>query len=239
MEPKDYRVNPEVRALYSEPEKDEDDVYHGDNQYSAVQTDSEQKASEDSAVRLYLEPEEDEDDLYHKDVQLHFQSDPWAAAPVDVPFQRKHSEPENWSLTNKSSQVAAENIIIKKPKSLQLQGETGWVTPGDFGIQPLLIYFNNKIFEFTIEDTAFYLFKHIFGTTNHIYMNLCRDVVISNVIHYKNSMRMFPSLEFSSRNDPLLQYQVAVQRCLTTDNKRNELINRFYWLNLLDVFFYF
>lgn len=105
----DSKSDAEVRVAYSEPEKDEDDVYHRDNQYSEVQTESEQKVKEDSTVRVYLQPEEDKDDLYHKDVQFLFQSDPKAAAIIDEQSQRKHSEPEEdlddlyhqWSLKNK------------------------------------------------------------------------------------------------------------------------------------------
>lgn len=89
------KANAQVHVAYSEPEKDEDEVYHGDNQYSEVQTESEQKIREDSAVRVYLQPEEDKDDIYHKDAdQLPFQSAPKAAASIDVPSQRKYSEPE-------------------------------------------------------------------------------------------------------------------------------------------------
>lgn len=91
----DYKADAVVRIFYSEPEKDEDEVYHRDNQYSEVQTESEQKLEEDKAARAYLQPEEDRDDLYHKDVQqLRFQSDPKGAAPIDVPSQRKHNKPE-------------------------------------------------------------------------------------------------------------------------------------------------
>lgn len=92
----DYKADEAVRIFYSEPEKDEDEVYQSDNQYSEVQTESEQKIGEDKAARVHLQPEEDKDDLYHKDVeQLLVQSDPKAAAaPIDVPFQRRHSKPE-------------------------------------------------------------------------------------------------------------------------------------------------
>lgn len=91
----DYNADELVRIFYSEPEKDEDEVYHRDNHYSEVQTESEQEIGEDKAARVYLQPEEDKDDLYHKDVeQLLFQIDPIAAAPIDVPSQRKHSKPE-------------------------------------------------------------------------------------------------------------------------------------------------
>lgn len=91
----DYKADAVLRIFYSEPEKDEDEVYHRDNQYSEVQTESEQKIGEHKAARVYLQSEEDKDDLYHKDVgQLLFRNDPKAAAPIDAPSQRKHSEPE-------------------------------------------------------------------------------------------------------------------------------------------------
>lgn len=81
----DYKADAVVRIFYTEPEKDEDEV----------QTENEQKISEDKAARVYLQPEEDKDDLYHKDVeQLLFQSDPKAAAPIDVASPRKHSKAE-------------------------------------------------------------------------------------------------------------------------------------------------
>lgn len=108
----DYKAGAVVRIFYSEPEKDEDEVYHRDNQYSEVQTESEQKLEEDKAARVYLQPEEDKDDLYHKDVkQLRFQSDPKGAAPLDVSPQRKHSKPEEdlddlyhqWSLMHNAT----------------------------------------------------------------------------------------------------------------------------------------
>lgn len=88
------KANTEARVVYSEPEKDEDEVYHRESQYSEIQTESEQKMREDSAVRVYLQPEVDMDDLYHKDVGQLFQSDPKAAAPIGLPARRKHSEPE-------------------------------------------------------------------------------------------------------------------------------------------------
>lgn len=91
----DYKADELVRIFYSEPEKDEDEVYHRDHHSSEVQTGSEQETGEDKAARVYLQPEEDKDGLYHKDVkQLLFQIDPIAAAPIDVPSQRKHSKPE-------------------------------------------------------------------------------------------------------------------------------------------------
>lgn len=127
----DSKSDAEVRVAYSEPEKDEDDMYHGDNQYSEVQTESEQKIKEDSAVRLYLQPEEDKDDLYHKHVeQLLFQSEPKAAAPIDVPSQRKHSEAEEdlddlyhqWSLKKQTS-LEGQN---ENERKLNLKGYTRW-----------------------------------------------------------------------------------------------------------------
>lgn len=50
----------------------------------------------DGEVRVHLKPEEDMDGLHHHDVlqPIPHQDDAEAAAPVDVPSQRKHSEPE-------------------------------------------------------------------------------------------------------------------------------------------------
>lgn len=91
----DYKADELVRIFYSEPKKDEDEVYHRDDHDSEVQTESEQEVGEDMAARLYLQPEEDKDHLYHRDVkQLLYQIEPIAAAPVDAPSQRKHSKPE-------------------------------------------------------------------------------------------------------------------------------------------------
>lgn len=85
----DSKSDAEVRVAYSEPEKDEDDVYRRDNKYSEVQKESERRKK-----KTAQSPEEDKDDLYHKDVQFLYQSDPKAAAPIDKASQRKHSEPE-------------------------------------------------------------------------------------------------------------------------------------------------
>lgn len=86
-----YKADAQIRAVYSEPEKDEDEMYQ---------------------IRVYLQPPEDKDDIYHKDVkQLPFQSAPKAAASIDVPSQRKYSEPEEdlddlyhpWSLIKQTN----------------------------------------------------------------------------------------------------------------------------------------
>lgn len=121
----DSKSDAEVRVAHSEPEEDKDDVYHRDNQYSEVQTESEQKIKEDSAVRVYLQPEEDKDDLYHKDVQFLFQSDPKAAAPIDGPFQRKHSKPEE-DLDDLYHQWS-----LKKQTSLEGQNKESSISPGE------------------------------------------------------------------------------------------------------------
>lgn len=124
----DYQADAAVRIFYSEPEKDEDEVYHRDNQYSGVQTESDQEIGEDKAARVHLQPEEDKDDLYHRGVEhLLFHSDPKDAAPVDVPSQRKHSKPEEdrddlhhqWSHTHKPTWAAPRNPKIKQAKSRQ------------------------------------------------------------------------------------------------------------------------
>lgn len=115
----DNKADTEARVVYSEPEKDEDEVYHRDNQYSEIQTESEQKMREDSAVRVHLQPEVDKDDLYHKDVGQLFQSDPKVAAPVGLPARRKHSEPEEdlddlyhqWSLRNNHFDLTAADLV--------------------------------------------------------------------------------------------------------------------------------
>ncbi|XP_026164727.1 uncharacterized protein LOC113131550 isoform X2 [Mastacembelus armatus] len=85
-----YKDGTEIRASYSEPEKDEDYLYHHDDQSSLVQVEPLRRE-----VRVHIQPEEDMDVLYHKDPQLvPYQDDAKAAAPVELPSQRKYSEPE-------------------------------------------------------------------------------------------------------------------------------------------------
>ncbi|XP_054456369.1 uncharacterized protein si:ch211-217g15.3 [Anoplopoma fimbria] len=92
-----YIAGAEVRVAHSEPEKDEDELYHHDDQGSPVQMELlSREVMGESEVRVHLQPEEDMDDLYHKDplkLNTH-QDDAKAGAPVYLPFQRKHSEPE-------------------------------------------------------------------------------------------------------------------------------------------------
>lgn len=124
----DYSADAVVRSIYSEPQKGADEVYHGEKQYSDVQTESEQKVGEDEAARVYLQPEEDKDALYHKDVQqLILQRAPKAAAPIDVPSPRRYSEPEEdlddlyhrWTLTHKPTWADPRNPKTKQAKTLQ------------------------------------------------------------------------------------------------------------------------
>lgn len=92
-----YKAGAEVHFAHSEPEEDEDDLYHGDEQRSPVQMEPlRREVRRDSEVRVHLQPEEDMDDLYHKNLlqPVPYQEDTKAAAPVDLPSQRKHSEPE-------------------------------------------------------------------------------------------------------------------------------------------------
>nr|XP_046258730.1 uncharacterized protein si:ch211-217g15.3 [Scatophagus argus] len=83
-----YRAGVEVHV---EPEKNEDELYHQDDQRSLVRT----AVRDESQVRVHPLPEEDMDDLYHKDVAqpIPYQGDTEAAAP-DVPSQRMYSQPE-------------------------------------------------------------------------------------------------------------------------------------------------
>ncbi|XP_010787908.1 uncharacterized protein [Notothenia coriiceps] len=89
----------EIRVSHSEPEKDEDELYHHDDQGSPVQKEllSREVAGE-SEVRVHFQPEEDMDDLYHKDflnLIPHPADTEAAAPPADPnPFQRRHSQPE-------------------------------------------------------------------------------------------------------------------------------------------------
>ncbi|KAG7236342.1 hypothetical protein INR49_001039 [Caranx melampygus] len=81
----------------SDPERDEDDLYHHDDQPSPVQMELLQReVREGSEVRVHLQPEEDMDNMYHQDLLLPipYQDDAAAAAPLDLPSERKHSEPE-------------------------------------------------------------------------------------------------------------------------------------------------
>ncbi|XP_044070641.1 uncharacterized protein si:ch211-217g15.3 [Siniperca chuatsi] len=86
-----YKAGAEVRVAHSEPEKDEDELYHRHDRHSPVQMEPLKRE-----VRVHLQPEEDMDDLYHNDLlkPIPYQGDTKAAAPVDLPSQRKHSEPE-------------------------------------------------------------------------------------------------------------------------------------------------
>ncbi|XP_039994372.1 uncharacterized protein si:ch211-217g15.3 [Xiphias gladius] len=93
----DYKAGTEVRVAHSEPEKDEDDLYHRDDHGSPVQMELLRRAVwGESEGRVHLQPEEDMDDLYHQDPlqSIPYQDNAQAAAPVDLPSQRKHSEPE-------------------------------------------------------------------------------------------------------------------------------------------------
>lgn len=81
----------------SKPERDEDDLYHLKHHPSPAQRELLQReVREGSKVRVHLQPEADMDDMYHQDLLLPFpyQDDAAAAAPVDLPSERKHSEPE-------------------------------------------------------------------------------------------------------------------------------------------------
>ncbi|XP_022618685.1 uncharacterized protein LOC111234773 [Seriola dumerili] len=93
----EYKAGDKVRVAHSEPKKDENDLYHHDDQPSTVQMELLlREVRGDGEVRVHLQPEEDMDDLYHKDLQVlvPYQDDAAVVAPVDLPSQRKHSEPE-------------------------------------------------------------------------------------------------------------------------------------------------
>lgn len=87
----------EFPVAHSEPERDEDELYHEDAHSSPVGTELQaDEVKVDRVVRVHLQPEEDLDDLYHKDVlqPVPYHIYPEAAAPVDVPSYRTYSEPE-------------------------------------------------------------------------------------------------------------------------------------------------
>lgn len=86
----EYSAAAKLHVAHSEPEKDEDDLYHRD---TAPPVQMELLRSE---VRVHFQPEEDMDALYHKDVPelISYQGDAKVDAPVYLTSQRKHSEPE-------------------------------------------------------------------------------------------------------------------------------------------------
>ncbi|XP_069573999.1 uncharacterized protein [Brachyistius frenatus] len=90
----EYKVGAEVRGALYEPEKDDNDLYHHNDQ--PVMEPRRRELKGDSEVRVHLQPEEDMDDLYHQDffMPVHYHDDTEAAAPVDLPSQMKYSEPE-------------------------------------------------------------------------------------------------------------------------------------------------
>lgn len=93
----DYNAAAEVPVAHSEPERDEDELYHQDTHSPPVATElMAREVKADSAVRVHLQPEEDLDELYHRDYlqPVPYHVDPEAAAPVDVPSHWTYSEPE-------------------------------------------------------------------------------------------------------------------------------------------------
>lgn len=84
-----------VHKAHTEPEGDEDDMYHKDSN-SPVQIEKLQhEAREETVVMIHLQPEEDMDDLYHEDLQLiPYHGDADAAMPVLRPSLRICNEPE-------------------------------------------------------------------------------------------------------------------------------------------------
>lgn len=92
----EYKAGAQARVAYSEPEKDEDDLYHRDTQVLLQPAPPVQMELLKSEVRIHFEPEEDMDALYHKDAPqlIPYQAEFKADAPVFLTAQRKHSEPE-------------------------------------------------------------------------------------------------------------------------------------------------
>ncbi|XP_029376247.1 uncharacterized protein LOC115055016 [Echeneis naucrates] len=91
------QLNIYLIPLIAEPERDEDDLYHRDEQLSPVQTELlRPEVRREHEVRVHLQPEDDMDDLYHQDLLLPipYQGDTEVVVPVDFPSQKQHSEPE-------------------------------------------------------------------------------------------------------------------------------------------------
>ncbi|XP_014883557.1 uncharacterized protein LOC106944805 [Poecilia latipinna] len=109
----EYEVDPRMRIWnsgqekhYLKPEEDLDEIYHPsivelqaqvrEFGYQAQGKEDDQHSPAQMEQVVYLQPEEDMDDTYHKEPLLPaLQRDvAEAAAPVDLPSQRKYTEPE-------------------------------------------------------------------------------------------------------------------------------------------------
>ncbi|XP_043992025.1 uncharacterized protein si:ch211-217g15.3 [Gambusia affinis] len=113
----EYELDPRMRIWnsmkangqekhYLKPEEDLDKIYHPSTVelqaqirefgYEAEKKEDGQHSPAQMEQVVYLQPEEDMDDVYHKELFLPaLQRDvPEAAAPVDIPSQRKYTEPE-------------------------------------------------------------------------------------------------------------------------------------------------